>query len=232
MLNTQNRAVKTYEEIQQIKNASTIVDNCFGHILDQIEEGMTEIDLAFMIEEYCFKYADGVSFETIVAFGKNAAEPHHSPNHTKLANNTLIKMDFGALYKGYCSDFTRTVEFGTVNDELRKIYSIVEQAEDRALAMVAVGASCAELFNSTMSFIESFGYGKYFIHGLGHGVGREIHETPTLNGKSAEILEKNMVVTVEPGIYIPNVCGVRIEDMIVVGEKGRLSRWRTELIKV
>ncbi len=229
----QNNLVKSYKEIKNIKKASDIIDDIYDLILQTIKAGVSEIQVADFIRN-CVKEKGGedVSFDTIVAFGESGAEPHHVPTEKLLEKGMLVTIDMGAIVNGYCSDFTRTFAFGEINDEQKAIYETVYQAQKLALDAVVDDVDCLYVDKIARSYISEKGYGEFYVHGTGHGVGKEIHENPYLNARTTEILKNNMVVTIEPGIYIPKKMGVRIEDMIVVGEKNAVSRHGTELLVI
>ena len=159
-------------------------------------------------------------FDPIVAFGENAAEPHHEPGHRMLEEGDVVTMDFGALSDGYHADMTRTVAFGEPAPELKKIHDVVRQAQQAGIDAVRQGVTGAEVDAAAREVIEGAGYGDAFTHGLGHGVGLEIHEGPRLSSSFADTLPSRSVVTVEPGIYVPGLGGVRIEDMVEVTDDG------------
>lgn len=167
--------------------------------------------------------AEGASFDTIVAFGENCAVPHHKPTSRKLDRNDVILVDMGAKLDGYCSDMTRTFCLGTPCDELVAIHKVVLEAQEYALANIKAGMTGLEADSFAREFIIAHGYGKEFGHNLGHGVGVQIHEKPCLGPNSNDILKPNMIITVEPGIYIEGVGGVRIEDFAVVKEDGLIN---------
>lgn len=226
----QSNLVKTDDELQKIRQAAKITDDVFDYILIELVEGVTEKAIAAKIYDKTVELgATDVSFDTIVAFGENGCEPHHVPTNRALKRGDLVTIDMGALFEGYCSDFTRTVAYKGVSDVQKNVYSIVLEAYSLALSMVKAGEKCSDVDGFAREYISLCGYGDNFIHGTGHGVGTLIHEPPTLNSKSTELLEKNQVVTVEPGIYLNGALGVRIENMIVVGEKKPLSRHGVQL---
>lgn len=232
-MSMQSNAVKTADELALIRKAVQIIDDVYDFVLASAREGMTEIELADMIANKIAELGgDGTSFDTIVAFGENGCEPHHVPNDKKLEKGVLVTVDMGALYKGYCSDFTRTFAFGKPSQRQVKIYDIVREAQKRAVASVQAGVSCKSVDAAARDYITENGYGEEYVHGTGHGVGTLIHEAPTLKAISEEYLEDNMAVTVEPGIYIKDELGVRIEDVVIVGENIPLSRHATALIVV
>ncbi len=223
--------VKTSQEIAYMRKAASITDDVFDSVLASLKVGITEKEIADLIfSEHLRLGASGVSFDTIVAFGENGAEPHHVPTDKPLERGMLVTIDMGAVYEGYDSDFTRTVAFGEPSQRQREIYEIVLEAQRRGLAAVKDGIPCKTADAATRGYIEGQGYGQFYIHGTGHGVGTEIHELPTLNSRSEEVLIDGQVVTVEPGIYITGELGVRIEDMVLVGEGKPFSRHMTELI--
>lgn len=226
-----NDHVKSAEELALMRRAARITDDVYEYILGIVREGVTERELADEILHKTLELgAEGVSFDTIVAFGAGGAEPHHVPTDTPLERGVLVTIDMGSVVGGLCSDFTRTFAFGEVGEEEREIYAIVLEAQKRALAAVADGARCSAVDAVARDYIAERGYGEFYIHGTGHGVGTEIHEPPTLNGKSEETLAAGQAVTVEPGIYLPGRMGVRIEDMVLVGEGKPFSRHTTELL--
>lgn len=215
------RWIKDDEELGMIQKAQDLTDEGFAHIIEGLREGMTERDLALELDWAMLRAgADGVAFETIAAFGENAAEPHHSPVDRKLRRGDMVKLDFGALYAGYHADMTRTVAFGDPGEEMTKVYEIVREAQQVGIDAVREGITGGAADRASRAVIDAAGYGERFSHSLGHGVGLEIHEGPTLTESSEEILPVNTVVTVEPGIYLPGIGGVRIEDMVVVGSDG------------
>jgi len=229
------RMVKDDEEAEIIKKACEISSKSFLETLPFIKEGITEKDIAAELE-YRFKKngADKLSFDTIVAAGERGALPHGIPSDRKIRAHELIVMDFGVFYNGYASDTTRTVCIGEPDEESLKVYNIVEEAQKLGRETVKEGIYCKDLDVKVRNFIKEKGYGKYFIHGLGHGVGLEIHELPFVNGRSPFELKENMVITVEPGIYLPNKFGIRIEDTILVKkDKGEvLTNLPHDLIKL
>ncbi|MGM0437114.1 MAG: M24 family metallopeptidase [Bacillota bacterium] len=215
------RKVKDEEEIDKIKKAIEITDNAFNHILDFIEEGKTEREVALELE-YFMKQAGGEknAFDFIVASGKRSSMPHGVASDKKLKKGDFITMDFGTFYEGYCSDMTRTVVLGEVSDKQRKIYNIVLKAQKEVINKIKAGMSGKEADAIARDIIEDAGYGDNFGHGLGHGIGVEVHESPRASYKSDDVLKEGMVVTDEPGIYIPDWGGVRIEDDLLVTEDG------------
>ena len=222
--------VKTKEQIALIKRAVDIIDDCYEAVLKWVKGGVSELDVANFIEKFVLEHGgEGLSFDTIVAFGVSGAEPHHVPTDKKLEAGMLVTIDMGAIYGGYCSDFTRTFAYGDIDEKQREVYDIVYEAQKRGIAATKAGISCHDLDDVCRDFITEKGYGDKFIHTTGHGVGTLIHEEPRVGKGTQTLLEDGMVVTIEPGIYIAGEMGVRIEDTLVVGE-GKLSRLDTELI--
>ena len=221
-----NDHVKSAEELALMRRAARITDDVYEHILGSVREGVTERELADEILHKTLELgAEGVSFDTIVAFGAGGAEPHHVPTDTPLERGMLVTIDMGSVVGGLCSDFTRTFAFGEVGEEEREIYAIVLEAQKRALAAVADGARCSAVDAVARDYIAERGYGEFYIHGTGHGVGYllNVHEPPVnfrwKEGKTpAPVLEKNMVITDEPGIYIEGSHGIRLENELLVCE--------------
>ncbi len=227
------RMVKASEEIECIKKAQKIAEEAFDHILTLIRPGVTEKRIALELDFYMLSHgAEALSFETIAVTGKKTSMPHGVPDDTVVENGDFITMDFGAVYKGYHSDMTRTVAVGEISAEQRKIYEIVLSAQKASLEFLKKGVSCKAADAAARDIIKNAGYGDYFGHGTGHGVGIEIHELPNLSPRSDAILEVGNIVTVEPGIYIPNKFGVRIEDMALITGDGyeNLTNTPKELI--
>ncbi|MDD4291220.1 MAG: aminopeptidase P family protein [Clostridia bacterium] len=215
------KQVKTAEELACIEKAQDVTDKVFSHMLKTLKVGMTEIDVAVELECAIRKLGgSGLAFDTIIASGLNSSKPHAHPTDKKLENGDPVTMDFGARYEGYCSDMTRTVFMGEPNAEMRRIYNIVYEAQMLTLNTMKPGMEGREIDAIARGVIEKNGFGEYFQHGLGHSVGLDIHETPNANHLCCDKFYKNMLVTVEPGIYVSGVGGVRIEDMVVFTEDG------------
>ena len=213
------RTIKSTEEIEKIHKAQKIAEKAFDEILGFIRPGVTEREIALKLDTCMLENgAEGLSFETIALAGANTSMPHGVPGNYKVKNGDFVLMDFGAVYDGYHSDMTRTVCVGQSSEKMGKIYDIVLKAQLEALKKVKSGITGSELDGYARDIIDESGYGDFFGHSLGHGVGMEIHEFPTASSKSETILKENMVVTVEPGIYLPGEFGVRIEDFVVVTE--------------
>jgi len=215
------RMVKDEGEVAIIQKAVDIADKVFEYILPFLKPGVKETDIACEMEYKMKKLgAQGTSFETIVASGPRSALPHGVAGMRELKAGDAVVMDFGAICEGYCSDITRTVFIGKPSEDLLNIYNIVLKAQLEAIDKAAAGITGRELDNAARSIIYSAGYDKCFGHGLGHGVGVEIHEKPTVSPKSDDILKSGMVFTIEPGIYIEGLGGVRIEDTVLLTDDG------------
>ena len=222
------RWAKDAEEIGAIERAQTATDDAFERVVAKLAEGMTERELALELELARREAgADALAFDTIAAFGENAAEPHHRPTDRVLRRGDIVKLDFGALVDGYHSDMTRTLAFGDPGEELRGIYELVRRAQAAGTEAVRAGVRGAEADEAARRVIAEAGHGERFGHSLGHGVGLEIHEGPTLRKGSDEVLPEGAVVTVEPGVYLAGVGGIRIEDMVVVEADGARVMPRT-----
>jgi Xaa-Pro aminopeptidase len=217
------RAVKDEGEIERIARAQACTDAAFERVVlgGGLRPGVTERAIARELEDAMRDAgSDDVAFDPIVAFGEQAAEPHHAPTDRALAAGDVVKLDFGALVEGYHSDMTRTVAFGAPGPELRELHQLVAAAQQSAIDAVRPGASAADVDRAARSVIQEAGYGDRFPHGLGHGVGLEIHEDPRLRWDAREELSSGVVVTIEPGVYVPGLGGVRIEDMVEVTRDG------------
>ena len=215
------RRTKSKEEVENIKKAQKIAEDAFNDVLSFIKPGVTEREIALHLDFYMLSHgAEALSFETIAVAGKKTSMPHGVPDENVVCDGDFVTMDFGAVVNGYHSDMTRTVAVGNVSPEQKKVYEIVLQAQLCALEKLKCGVSCKDADAAARDIITSAGYGEYFGHGTGHGVGIEIHESPSLSPRSEEILKMNDIVTVEPGIYLPGKFGVRIEDMARITKKG------------
>lgn len=218
------RQKKTKEELACIRQAEAIGDKAFSYILDVIRPGMTEVEIALELEGFMRKNgAEGLSFETIVASGENSAMPHAIPEQKPVEKGEFITMDFGCIYQGYCSDMTRTIVLGKASAEQKEIYQIVLEAQKLALEGIRAGVTGKWVDSLARDYITLKGYGAYFGHGLGHSVGLFIHEEPRLSVREERVLSEGMVETVEPGIYLPGVGGVRIEDLVEITSDGCIN---------
>lgn len=216
----QGRMIKSVAELALIREASNISEKAYIELLNSVKEGVTEKELAFEYEWLVRKAgAQGLSFDVIAASGPNSSMPHATVTDRVLQRGDFITFDLGCVVDGYCSDMTRTVALRTCSDKQREIYDIVLSAQLAGLKAVYAGNTCRAADAAARDVIAAAGYGAYFGHSLGHGVGLAVHEAPNLSPKSDFLLEENMVVTVEPGIYLPGEFGVRIEDLVVVGSE-------------
>lgn len=215
------RINKDDEELALIRKAVAQADATFEWILDRITPGASERAIAFEIEAHMRQAgAEAVSFEPIVGSGPLSAHIHHTPGDRTLEKGDLVLLDFGCKVSGYCSDLTRTVVLGPATDEQLDLYRLVLRAQEAALDTIRSGADAVACDRAARAVIDAAGHGERFGHGLGHGVGLDIHEQPTLNRISEDVLEASNVVTVEPGVYLPGVGGIRIEDCVVVTAEG------------
>lgn len=223
------RAIKSEPELTLIRQAQKITDETFSYIINHIEPGRSEIDVMLDMEFYMRRLgSEGVSFDFIVVSGKNSSLPHGVPTDKLIEVGDFVTMDFGAVVGGYRSDMTRTVAVGCVSDEQRKVYDTVLAAQQAALKVIQPGMVCKDVDKVARDLIYGAGYEGCFGHGLGHSVGIEIHENPNFNMRCDTVLEKGTVMTVEPGIYLENRFGVRIEDMVFVTEDGCIDITQSE----
>ena len=217
------RAVKTEGEIESLRRAAALADSAFGELLPELRVGMNEADIALRLE-WLMRTAgsDGAAFDTNVSCAENTALNHYNPalGRRSLRRGDLLLFDFGACVDGYRSDITRTVSVGPATKQAREIYDIVLRANMEAISAVRAGATGIDVDGVARKIIADAGYGDRFGHGLGHGIGLEVHERPSLSTLSKDTLAAGMVATIEPGIYIPGFGGVRIEDDVVVTETG------------
>lgn len=212
------RAIKTADEIECIITANEIAEKALHELKHYMRAGVTERELQARLDFLMGMYgSEKVSFDTIVAFGENSAHAHAKPSDRQLKKGDIMLFDFGATYNGYHSDMTRCFIFGAAGNDQINVYNAVLEAQITALNELSAGRTCTEIDGSARKVLDRLGYGEYFTHSLGHGVGLEIHETPSLNTVNSSLLANGMVVTVEPGVYIKGFGGIRIEDMAVVG---------------
>lgn len=215
------RAVKDEEELAIMREAQAITDRAFTHMCEYIQVGMTEKQIQTELDNFMYlNGADGLAFGSIVATGPNTANPHAMPGQRVVEKGQFVLMDFGASVRDYCSDMTRTVCMGQPSAQQREIYDIVRSTNEACAKLMVPGASCREIHEHAVAMIAEAGYGGKFQHGLGHGVGIEIHELPNFGVRSNTVLEIGNVVTNEPGIYLAGIGGVRIEDYGVITEDG------------
>lgn len=216
----QMRSVKDAIEIRLIKSSIATVKKVLNSIIKHVRPGVSENYLNCLIESEFIDRGARAGFQAIVASGDNSSKPHAEPTDKKIRDNDIVMIDIGCRLGLYNSDITRMVFLGNVRDKLKQIYRIVKDAQDKALEKIKPGRKIAEIDMAARKHIIDSGYGKFFNHSLGHGVGLDVHEEPSISGKSKGILKAGMVFTVEPAIYIHGLGGVRIEDMVLVTEKG------------
>ena len=212
------RMVKDEEEIENLRRACKVTDDCFEHIVNYIRPGMSEKQIAREIDYYYYKHSEGLSFDTIVASGENSSKPHAVPTDRKIQEIDIITIDMGCKINGYCSDMTRTIFVGKITDEVKSVYDLVLKNQEQVLKDMKDNANTKQISKMVDNDFRLNNYD--LIHALGHGVGLEIHEGPILSINSENILKENMVVTDEPGIYIAGQFGVRIEDTVLITKGG------------
>jgi Xaa-Pro aminopeptidase len=229
------RQCKDPEEIDAIRKAVDIATNAFVEVFEKICPDKTEKDIADELE-YAMRRtgADCPSFDTIVASGARAALPHAVPTNKKIREGETIIIDFGSRVDGYCSDETCTILVGEVNEKIKEIFKIVNDARELALEKAKAGMFIRDLDMIVRGFIDDAGYGEFFGHGVGHGIGVAVHEAPSINSTGEGILEENMVITIEPGIYLPSLGGVRLEDMLLITDNGArvLTHIRKDMLQI
>ncbi|MCH9614648.1 MAG: putative peptidase [Chlamydiia bacterium] len=207
------RAQKDKSEIAKIKKSATLAVKAYQYAKSLLKEGVEEIQIAKAIIQYAHKHGEGPSFDPIVAFGKNTSMPHYHPGNVKLKKNQMVLLDLGVILDDYCSDITRTFAFGNVTKEMVELRTLVQKAQDRAISLVKPGESLKSLEEEVRKI---FGEKeKFFIHSLGHGIGLDVHESPR-----REPFKENMIITIEPGLYLPNIGGIRLEEMVLITKNG------------
>ena len=229
------RCIKDEIEIRELRKSAKIASNTFQTIVGSLKENMTENQLSSIINHDLEKQgATGPSFQTIVAFGKHTAEPHYAPRNFRLKKNKLVLCDYGARYNRYCSDITRTVFFGRIDNRIKDMYETVLKASEIGLKKVKSGVKASDVHNAVEDYINSTKYNGKFIHSTGHSIGLNVHDGASISRKSPVILEEGMAFTIEPGIYLPKIGGVRIEDDVIVRKNGPeiLTKVSRELIEV
>ena len=227
------RNIKSEEELEKLREAARLADYAVEVGCNAIEEGKTELEILMAIEfELKKKGAEKMAFDTMVLSGPKTASPHGNPGNRKIKKGDFVLFDLGVVYQGYCSDITRTVAFGEPTDAQREIYETVRKAEQAAVDSVRPGVKAMEIDKAARNVIEQAGYGSYFTHRVGHGLGISVHEYPSVTGTNELVLEEGMVFTIEPGIYHPGITGVRIEDDVVVTADGVevLTKFPKELL--
>lgn len=227
------RNIKEPFEVELIKKANEIAEKSFTEILNHICIGKTEKELAAELDYLMAKNkSDGISFDTIVLSGTRSAMPHGVPSDREIKNGDFVLFDFGATYQGYHSDMTRTLAVGYATDEMKTLYSLVLSSQNEGIRAFLCGTSCKDVYYSAFDMLETMDMGKFFRHSLGHGIGLEIHEGYSISPNSENMLESGIVSSIEPGIYIPNKFGIRIEDMLYLSHNGKenLSNITKELL--
>lgn len=214
------RAIKTEREISLIKTAQSVTETAFNEILPFIKEGVTEIEIAARLEYIMLKNGCELAFDSIVAFGENGSKPHAHRSERKLRRGEFVTMDFGAKYKGYCSDMTRTIALGAVDERKARAYNAVLEANKLAEKAIKIGEKCCDIDAVARNYLAKFSLDKFFSHSLGHSVGVDIHEMPAFSPRCEEVLKEGMIITVEPGVYLEGDFGLRIEDMALVTKSG------------
>lgn len=214
------RVIKDEDELIKLREAAKLADFAVQVGVDAIAEGKTELEILGEVEAAVKNKGYDMSFSTMVLTGFNSASPHGIPGHNKVQKGDMVLFDLGVIYEGYCSDITRTVAFGEPTAAQKEIYDTVLAANEGAIAEIKPGVTAAHLDKTARDIITNAGYGEYFPHRLGHGLGISVHEFPDISGSNDMKLEENMVFTIEPGIYKGDVTGVRIEDDVVVTEDG------------
>ncbi len=228
---------KRKEEAEEVslKKAFDIADKAFAKLMGNVKPGQTEIEIAAQLEYFMkLKGSEMPSFDTIIASGPNAACPHHQPTDRVVEKGEMIKIDFGATYNGYHSDMTRTIFMGKATDKFKEVYKIVLEAQKAAINATKVGVKCSDIDGVAREHITKAGYGEYFGHGLGHSLGLDVHEIPSLSPTCNDKIEENHIFTFEPGIYLPNWGGIRIEDVYMVKSDGlvRYTHTPNELLEI
>lgn len=219
-LREQWRSAKDEVEISSLEQAAHVTDQVFVEVAAALMPGETERDVARRISARLIEVGDGLAFDVIVASGPNAARPHHRPGDRRISANEPIIIDMGSRIRGYCGDLTRTLWLGTPSEQFCEIYGAVLAAQQAVKDVMSAGTPVRDMEDAAIRSLQTSGLGEYILHSVGHGVGLEIHESPTIRRELDAVLPPNSVVTVEPGVYVPGWGGIRIEDVVVVGESG------------
>ncbi len=214
------RIKKAESEVTLLRKAITLAEKACAEAIEHIKPGVDEATIAYQIVDHLGRHGCKEAFDSIVASGERSAMPHGKPTTRKIQKGDVVIIDMGALFQGYHSDVTRTVCVGEVSEEKKKVFEVLQKAQEAAYKTIRPGSAAKEADLAARKVIAEAGYGDYFSHGLGHGIGLEIHEAPTLRRTSDQVLEAGMVVTVEPGVYIPGKFGMRLEDDVLVTETG------------
>ena len=224
-----DNTIRTPEELLAIFEAEAMGDKAFTHILEFIKPGKTDLDVARELERVLYAMgAEGLAFPTIAVSGVNSNQPHGEPSEKVIEEGDFLTMDFGAIYHGMCADMTRTVAIGYATDEMKRVYDVVLKSQLAGLDAVKAGVNCFNVDKICRDIITEAGYGEYYIHGTGHGVGKEVHQNPYINTRTDEVFKEYQAVTIEPGIYLPEKFGVRIEDLAIVTSFGIINCTQSE----
>lgn len=229
------RAVKSSDAIEAVRKSAEIAESTFLEILNFVKIGMTERDVKEEVERVMrYKGAENTAFKTIIVSGSRSALPHGLPSDKIIGDGDFLTLDYGCIYNGYCSDITRTIVMGKSSEKQRHLYNLISDAQQAAIDAVKPQTLAKHVDEAARKIIKLSGYGPYFKHGLGHGVGFEVHELPRLTEDSPDVLQSGMVLAIEPGVYIEKFGGVRVEDMIIVTEDGyeRLTKAPEHLIEI
>ncbi len=229
------RKYKSADEAEKMREASRLAEKALGEVIPRIKAGMKETEVRELLEAEMKKQGlSGTSFDTIIGSGPNSALPHYTAGDKLLNAGDSVVIDFGGLYQGYCSDMTRTVMLGKASKEYKEVYEAVKGGQLKAVEAVKPGMKACEIDAAARNYIAEKGYGDYFIHRTGHGIGMEVHEEPYISNISDTVLQPGMVFSIEPGIYLPGKFGVRIEDLVMVTETGVevLNKFSKELIEI